>query len=70
MVPMAFKVGLATIFPSVGASYQVYVIPVIGGMAVFALIVCNGETSHCVIFPVDIGAAGAGRIVSVTAVLV
>ena len=70
MLPTVFKVGLATTFPSVGASYQVKVIPVIGVMALLALSVCIGESSHSVIFPVDIGAVGAGLMVKVTAVLV
>ena len=70
MVPTVFKVGLGTIFPSVGASYQVKVIPTIGVMALLASRVCIGDASHCVIFPVDAGAVGAGLMVNVTAVLV
>ncbi len=70
MVPTVFKIGLATIFPSVAASYQVKVMPTIGVMALLASRVCIGDTSHWVIFPVDIGAVGAGSMVNVTAVLV
>mgnify|MGYP003404961722 CR=1 FL=1 len=69
MVPTVFKVGLTTMFPSVGASYQVKVIPTIGVMALLASNVCIGDNSHAVIFPVEIGAVGAGLIVKVTAVL-
>ena len=58
MVPTVLKVGFATKFPSVGASYQVKVIPTIGAMALLASRVCIGDTSHCAIFPVDIGAVG------------
>ncbi len=70
MVPTVFNVGEATIFPSVAASYQVNVIPITGVMALLASRVCIGDASHCVIFPVDTGAVGAGSIVKVTAVLV
>ena len=66
MVPTVFKVGFATIFPSVAASYQVKVIPTIGVMALLASKVCIGDNSHAVILPVDIGAVGAGLMVKVT----
>ena len=56
-------------FPNIGESYQVKVIPMIGVIALFASRVCIGDHSHSVIFPVDIGAVGAGLIVKVTAVL-
>ena len=65
---MAFKVGEATIFPDVAASYQVMVSP--GFTVAVAVKVCNGAVSHWVILPPDIGAAGAALMVRVTTVLV
>ena len=70
MVPIVFKVGFATTVPSVAAVYQVTVCPGVGVIALMALSVCIGNSSHCVIFPVEMGAVGAALIVNVTAVLV
>ena len=68
IVPVAFNVGLATTLPAVAVSYQVMVCPT--GTVDVAVKVWIGEVSHAVISPPDIGAAGAGLIVKMTAVLV
>ena len=69
MVPVVFNVGFETAFPPEAASNQATVCPEVGVIASLASSVCIGEISHSVILPVEIGAAGAGFIVNVTAVL-
>ena len=69
MVPIVFKVGVKPPVPPEAALNQEIVCNGFGVIAVLASRVCIGEASHCVIFPVEIGAVGAGFIVSVTAVL-
>ena len=70
MVPIVFKVGLATTTPPEAALYHVTVCPDVVVITVFALRVCIGDNSHCVIVvAVAIGAVGAALIVNVMAVL-
>ena len=70
MVPVVFKVGLATVLPPEVTLYQETICPAVAVITVLASSVCIGDNSHSVIlFVVAIGAVGAGFIVNVTAVL-
>ena len=67
-VPTLFSIGLAITLPPVAASYQTTVAP--AGAVAVAVRVWIGDCSHSVMFEADtVGAAGAGLIVRVTAVL-
>ena len=68
MFPTVFKVGVGTTLPPEAKVYQV--IPVVEAKASLAFKVWIGLSSHSVIFPKLVGAAGAAVIVKVTAVLV
>ena len=68
MVPTVFKVGLPTTEPAEAKVYQV--IPVVETKASLAFKVWIGLSSHSVILPKLVGAAGVVSIVKVTAVLV
>ena len=63
-----FMLGLGTMVPALGASYQITVCG--NGTVATAVMVCNGVCSHWKISPPETGGAGAIFIVRVTAVLV
>jgi hypothetical protein len=66
MEPVVFLVGFATIDPPVAALYQTIVAP--AGAVAVAVRVWMGEVSQTTWLPPEVGAAGAGLMVSVTAV--
>ena len=65
-----FNVGFETTVPPVEASYQTTRCPAVAVIASLAFNVWIGFSSHSVISPVLIGAAGASVIVRATDVLV